>query len=166
VFVKIFMKSALVLSALVSTQAFAQGGYGSAGCGLGSFVFGNTEGFEQVFAATLNGTAGSQTFGISSGTSNCKAGGKRTLVGSQEDFFLNNYATISREAAQGKGESINALASAFGCDSQMNGAFGAHIQSNYESIFASNNALTSLTATRTSLQSNSNLASVCKNITL
>src|SRR5690348_10000976 len=46
-------------------------GYGVAGCGFGSMLFGKQPGFIQVLAATTNGTFGSQTFGISTGTSNC-----------------------------------------------------------------------------------------------
>src|SRR5690348_11977029 len=52
------------------------GWYGMAGCGLGSLVFGpNDAPVAQVLAATTNGTFASQTFGISSGTSNCFSGG-------------------------------------------------------------------------------------------
>ena len=46
--------------------------YGPAGCGLGSIVMGSKPGFMQVFAASTNGCSGSQTFGITTGTSNCK----------------------------------------------------------------------------------------------
>ncbi|MEN0057326.1 MAG: DUF3015 family protein, partial [Bdellovibrio sp.] len=49
------------------------GTYGTAGCGLGSLVFGNEKGPVQIVAATLNGT-GVQTFGITTGTSNCGEG--------------------------------------------------------------------------------------------
>ena len=52
-----------------------QGGYGMAGCGLGSLLFGNDNTtLMQILAATTNGLFGSQTFGITSGTSNCTAG--------------------------------------------------------------------------------------------
>lgn len=62
---------ALVL--LIAGTAHAQ--YGMDGCGLGSIVFGNDNGtLKQVIAATLNGT-GMQTFGITSGTSNCVSAG-------------------------------------------------------------------------------------------
>ena len=57
---------------LASSSAFA--GYGAAGCGLGSFVFGdNNSWWAQTLGATTNGTSGSQTFGITTGTSNCDA---------------------------------------------------------------------------------------------
>ncbi len=77
------MKSLIVVLATLGFAAAANaagagalkgnGTYGVAGCGLGSMVFGNQEGGIQVIAATLNGT-GIQTFGITSGTSNCGRG--------------------------------------------------------------------------------------------
>src|SRR3954464_7446787 len=45
--------------------------YGTAGCGLGSLVFGDQKGAIQILAATTNTTFGTQTFGITTGTSNC-----------------------------------------------------------------------------------------------
>ena len=53
-----------------STALFAdQKNYG---CGLGSMAFEGNDGLiSQVSAATTNGTSGNQTFGITSGTSNC-----------------------------------------------------------------------------------------------
>src|SRR5580658_9609667 len=59
--------------AAAPAPAAASGGakYGTAGCGLGSIVFGNKAGIVQIFAATTNGTFATQTFGITTGTSNC-----------------------------------------------------------------------------------------------
>ncbi|HYG66757.1 MAG TPA: DUF3015 family protein, partial [Anaeromyxobacteraceae bacterium] len=50
------------------------GRYGAAGCGLGSMAFGNTPGAVQILASTTNGLFGTQTFGITTGTSNCGEG--------------------------------------------------------------------------------------------
>ena len=42
------------------------------GCGLGSMIIKNQNStMLQAIAATTNGTSGNQTFGITSGTSNC-----------------------------------------------------------------------------------------------
>ncbi len=54
-----------------SGAAMSEKGYGMAGCGLGSLAFGDDNGKIQIIAATTNGTSGTQTFGITSGTSNC-----------------------------------------------------------------------------------------------
>ena len=59
---------------LLSPSAFAAG-YGEAGCGLGSLLFGTQSGPIQIFAATTNNSSYNQAFGITSGTSNCDAKG-------------------------------------------------------------------------------------------
>src|SRR4051812_6327755 len=52
-------------------EQFTGQGYGLAGCGLGSVVFGPKPGMVQVAAATTNNYIVPQTFAISSATSNC-----------------------------------------------------------------------------------------------
>ena len=107
---------------LVTSHAMAAA-YGTAGCGLGSIAIGPKPGMMQVVAATLNMT-GVQTFGITTGTSNCKEGdedgdkdkkdkpkkGKKEKktgsVQQQKDFVANNLSTLRREAAQGGGDSL------------------------------------------------------------
>ena len=67
---KLYKRIAVAASLfLLPVSVFAAAGYGAAGCGLGSMVFGSKPGAEQVVAATTNGTFGSQTFGITFGTS-------------------------------------------------------------------------------------------------
>ncbi len=82
-------KILLVLLGLffVSSNAFAAG-YGDAGCGLGSMLFGNSPGKgSQILAVTTNGT-GMQSFGISSGTSNCDATDGIILAEKEGDLFV------------------------------------------------------------------------------
>jgi hypothetical protein len=82
-------------------------GYGPAGCGLGSLIFEPNSGFTQIFAATTNGTFGSQTFGISSGTSNCtdSSGGSD----SAKAFVETNRTALAKDIARGQGETIESL---------------------------------------------------------
>lgn len=147
------MKYFLVLFALVSTGTYAQNKpgllkqvsgqkYGMAGCGLGSIVFGNDAGFVQVFAATTNGTSGNQTFGISSGTSNCTAASGAS-ASRAADYVIANRIQIETDAARGQGESIDALATLGGCDSKQ---LASSLQSGYGKIFeaeASNETVSS-----------------------
>lgn len=108
-------------------------GYGLAGCGLGSIVFGPKPGMIQIVAATLNGT-GYQTFAITTGTSNCDIPG----MGHQAAAFIEvNREIVSKDAARGEGETIGSLASILNC--QDSAAFGQNLQQNYESIFATEN---------------------------
>lgn len=93
---------ALAASLLFLPVSVLAAGYGPAGCGLGSMVIGSKPGMEQVFAATTNGTSGSQTFGITSGTSNCGDHGLVNLSKEREVFAQENYTSLVKEMAQGK----------------------------------------------------------------
>jgi uncharacterized protein YdbL (DUF1318 family) len=105
------------------------GVYGVAGCGLGSMVFGNQEGIVQVLAATLNAT-GVQTFGITSGTSNCGHG----LFAKAEinSFIQSNAVALENDIARGQGETLSTLNNMLGCSSQFSGT----LQKNYKDIYA------------------------------
>jgi hypothetical protein len=127
------MKKLLLIGALfISGSAFAAG-YGSAGCGLGSMVIGNSQGFSQVFAATTNGTSGSQTFGISSGTSNCAAGGSTASL-----FIEANKVALSNDVARGRGESLTALSQIYGVKDLA--AMEVALKNNYKVVFKNDNA--------------------------
>lgn len=110
----------------------AADGYGPAGCGLGSMIFEPDSGFTQVFAATTNGTSGNQTFGITSGTSNC-AGGGETKAANAKAFVQTNRATLAKDIARGNGETIVSLTQLAGC--QDPAAVGAALQKNFRTIF-------------------------------
>ena len=133
---KLVMVGALVLSLVsFSGSAFAAG-YGDAGCGLGSIVFGNEQGAVQVIAATLNGT-GVQTFGITTGTSNCNPAGLVKLEKEREEFAMKNYSTLVKEMAMGEGENLDTLASLYGCSQDSHADFGSLTQENFSHIVKS-----------------------------
>lgn len=105
------------------------GNYGSAGCGLGSLAFGKQEGPVQIFAATLNGT-GVQTFGITSGTSNC---GKSVFAKAEINTFIeSNSVALENDIVRGQGETLSTLNNMLGCDS----SFGGTLQNNYKNLYA------------------------------
>ncbi len=129
------MKKLLAIAiSLVSVNAFAAG-YGAAGCGLGSIVLGDKPGFMQVFAATTNGTSGSQTFGITSGTSNCGSAGK-----SSEQFIEANKASLGNDIARGQGETIDSLATIMNVSNKTE--FATVLKSQYSEIFKTGDAKT------------------------
>ncbi len=105
--------------------------YGVAGCGLGSMVFGKQEGVSQVLAATVNST-GVQTFGITSGTSNCGRG----LFAKAEinSFIQSNAIALENDIVRGQGETLSTLNNMLGCSAQ----FGNILQENYKNIYAPN----------------------------
>lgn len=132
-----------VIAALCfSTQAF---GYGAAGCGLGSMVFeGKSQWWEQVLAATTNGTSGNQTFGITSGTLNCDAS-PLIDVSHIEKFVESNKNTVANDISRGNGETMAVLSYAFKCG-QDNLSQG--LKQNYGKIFTGQNDTASDVANR------------------
>jgi hypothetical protein len=129
---KIGMKFCVAIALCASSSLFAGAKYGSAGCGLGSLVFGDQKGFVQVFAATTNATFYSQTFGITSGTSNCTDDGVAMIDKEKQYFSEANFESLKQEMAQGQGENLTAYASLFGCSST---AFATSMQGNYSKVF-------------------------------
>ncbi len=122
------MKNILVLLAVSMVAVGAQAAkVGPAGCGLGNVVFGKSN---QVLASTTNGT-GMQTFGISSGTSNCVDGGRTARL---ENFINVNQVALANEAARGEGETIVGLAQILGCQNAT--ALGSALKANYTDVFS------------------------------
>ena len=105
--------------------------------GLGSMVFGQKKGAEQIFAATTNGTFGSQTFGITFGTSNCGDNGLVKLSKEREVFAQENYTSLVKEMAQGKGENLSTLASLYQCPAAKHQEFGTMVQEKFDNLVAS-----------------------------
>jgi hypothetical protein len=112
------------------------GKYGQAGCGLGAIVFEDQKGYIQIVAATLNALFGTQTFAITSGTSNCENVGDAKASLDQENFTKINYARLSRDAAAGKGETLATFASLLGCNEDARGPFYIAMQSHHADVFA------------------------------
>jgi Protein of unknown function (DUF3015) len=104
--------------------------YGPAGCGLGSVILGNGSGFTQVFASTTNGTTGTQTFGITSGTSNCI--NPTPGASSARSFSETNRTAMTKDIARGQGETIRTVSTLGGCKDAA--AVGASLQKNYSRI--------------------------------
>jgi hypothetical protein len=108
-----------------------KGNYGTAGCGLGSMAFGDQKGMIQVLAATTNGTFGTQTFGITSGTSNC--GEASASVSGTKTFIEGNREALAKDAARGSGETITTLTAMAGCKDEK--AVGSMLQKNFSRLF-------------------------------
>src|SRR5689334_11890083 len=104
--------------------------YGSAGCGLGSMIFGDQKGMIQVLAATTNGTVGSQTFGITSGTSNC--GESQMSASGTKTFIEGNREALAKDAARGSGETITTRSAMAGCKDAT--AVGAALQKHFKEL--------------------------------
>lgn len=141
------MKKVLLTAVMLGSfgSAAMAAGYGAAGCGLGSLVFQENNQL-QILAATTNGTFGSQTFGMTFGTSNCNNEGLVKLSMARESFIEANYKDLSRDVARGNGEFVNSLAKLYGYTPENAWQFTQLLQKNHTVIFASNNAQTAVTA--------------------
>ena len=113
-------------------QTASAEGYGSAGCGLGSLLFEPSNDFVQIFAATTNGTSNTQTFGISSGTSNCDGAGYQP--GATAAYIQTNRSALAKEIARGEGATLAGLSEVAGCANGQQ--VGAKLQSSFTTIFA------------------------------
>ena len=111
------------------------GRYGAAGCGLGSLIFQDQPGMVQILAATTNGTFASQTFGITTGTSNC--GASMTAHGTR-NFVDANRDALAKDMSRGQGETIGALSALAQCKDSAQ--VGAALQSNFKAIVPSDKA--------------------------
>ena len=111
----------------------------STGCGLGSMAWRGQSGIApQVLAATTNGSFGTQTFGITFGTSGCDPNGRVTggtgkLVLA---FIENNMEQFAMDASRGNGETIETIAGILDVDSKE---LGAKAQQNFAYLFANEN---------------------------
>ena len=104
-------------------------GYGMAGCGLGSILFGAKPGKIQIIAATTNGIYGNQSFGITSGTSNCDI----PEMGQQAAAFIEtNREIVMKEAARGEGETVTALSVLLNCNES---ALSKDMKANFNHYF-------------------------------
>lgn len=149
------MKYTLTLVALlISSAAFAAKPYGMAGCGWGSQVMGKDG--NQILASTTNET-GTQTFAISSGTSNCVTATEQTAM--IRNFIEANYASVVTDMAKGQGDSIKTLSGFYGCDQDV---FATEMKANYEKITpATENATTVMANINSMIDSSTALSASC-----
>jgi hypothetical protein len=141
---------AAVLSLTIAGTAFAKDKapakgdsyevpWGMAGCSIWNYVIKDKEMGPQIGVWALEHFVfGIQTFGITSGTSNCvEGGGKSAMNNEQEVFVTVNLSDLQREAAQGKGQHLDTLAEIFGCSDKE--GFAHMSQNRYEAIFTNEN---------------------------
>jgi hypothetical protein len=133
-----FFAVAVVVGMVFVGVSFAD--QNNTGCGLGSIVFEGKEGLvSQICAATFNGTFGNQTFGITSGTSNCKQ--HETLWANEKlnTFVADNMDNLARDIAKGKGEYLNTLAVLMEIPHAERADLYAKLKNNFSNIYTSDN---------------------------
>lgn len=117
----------IIIGVFISLPLMARE-YGEAGCGLGSMLFHKDN---QIFASTTNGSFGTQTFGISSGTSNCTDGGTVKSEAKVQLFIEANRLALAKDISRGQGEALNSLTKLLDCQTPI----GIILQKQYDMIF-------------------------------
>ena len=144
---------------LYSFAASAKTPYGMAGCGLGSVLMGSEGG--QLSASTTNGSSFNQTFGITSGSSNCLETSKAAALNAQQEFMYNNYGLLAKEIAQGDGEALRAFANTFGCSKEIYSNFATKMQGSYSKIFSAPGSMAALSVVQGEIRDNTQLSQSC-----
>ncbi len=130
----------LAVMALAPSLSFAAGNHPMAGCGLGYLLLSNKDNSKgmQLLGMTTNWT-GTQTFGITSGTSGCTEDGAVVLAKSAEVYAEVNLDSLRQEMAQGQGEYVRTFASLLGAQGRNVDAMVNVFHSNYTTLFPSTN---------------------------
>jgi hypothetical protein len=110
------------------------------GCGLGKLAWSDFKRQKdiapQVLMATTNATFGSQTFGISFGTSGCTNDGKVWAEHKTEVFVAATFENLAGDMARGQGEHLAALATLLGVPTEHQQMFFAMVQGRYRELIA------------------------------
>jgi Protein of unknown function (DUF3015) len=135
---KVLLLSVAVLFGMQAGIAMAANPDTGPGCGLGKLAWADYKNQKniapQVLMATTNGTFGSGTFGISSGTSGCTNDGKVMAEQKTTLFAELNFENLTQEMAQGQGEHLASLATLMGVPTEQHAAFFAMTQERYTSL--------------------------------
>jgi hypothetical protein len=137
---KVIVVAVAVASLVIAGAAFAGQATQNTGCGLGSMLFKNNADNSvvlQTFQATTNGIYGNQTFGITTGTSDCQQ--PKNFVSNERvnEFMVANMDNLAKDIAQGRGETLDAFAELIGVPSEKRPEFYSQLQNGFAKIFTS-----------------------------
>lgn len=128
---KVLVASIMFLVTFMVADAFAN----NAGCGFGTEILKGKKGkvFE-VLAVTTNGTSGSSTFAITTGTSGYKEG---AMIGVNivDVYISENMDSLAADIAKGDGEYIDTLAHLMKVEDKQ--AFKNKLHQNFTRIYNS-----------------------------
>jgi hypothetical protein len=137
---KVLVAAVVVASLLVAGVAFAGQATGNTGCGLGTMLFKNNADNSvllQAFQSTTNVIFGNQTFGITSGTSDCAQ--PKNFVSNERatEFMAANMDNLAKDIARGRGETLDAFAELMGVPAEKRPEFYSSLQSGFTRIYTS-----------------------------
>ncbi|MGD2062630.1 MAG: DUF3015 family protein [Nitrospirota bacterium] len=133
---KIVLSAAL--TAALAAPSLALAGNSNVGCGLGTTLIGdamNDSILLQCFAATTNGTSGNQTFGVTSGTSECDAPSNFVSNERLNEFVHANLDNLAKDIASGSGETLDTVAELMAIPAAERAGLYSRLQAQFEVIF-------------------------------
>jgi len=108
------------------------------GCGIGTMIFEGKDGLlSQISAATTNGTFGNQTFGITSGTVNCKKASSFVAYEKLNKFVGDNMDNLAMDMSKGSGEYLSTLAVLLDVPVEKRAQLYSVLQTNFSKIYTS-----------------------------
>lgn len=133
---------ALAIGAFIPSMSFAETTFQqNVGCGIGSIIMKEQDSTVfQVLAVTTNGTLGNQTFGISSGTLECKQPSKFVYNDKVKRFVADNMDSLAQDMAAGGGETLDTLTELLEIPAMQKPVFYASLQANFAAIYSSGKA--------------------------
>lgn len=134
--------SVIVVLLFFAPVAYAGSGLAkkNVGCGLGTVLFKDSADDSillQAFQATTNGTSGNQTFGVTSGTSECEKPPKFAEIERLNEFVHANLDNLAKDIASGGGESLTTLAELMEIPQVERESFYENLQAHFTDIFPS-----------------------------
>ncbi|MFH1279204.1 MAG: DUF3015 family protein [Candidatus Eisenbacteria bacterium] len=128
----------LCCSLVLAGTAFAD--RSNTGCGIGTMIFEGKEGLlSQICAATFNGSFGNQTFGITSGTLECKPAPSFVAFERLNKFVGDNMDNLAMDISKGNGEYLTTLAVLLDVPVEQRPALYGRLQANFSNIYTSEN---------------------------
>ncbi|SNZ07118.1 Protein of unknown function [Persephonella hydrogeniphila] len=134
---KKFVAAALGV-AILSIPSFAVNKENT-GCGLGYMIFKDAPDSTlfEILAVTTNGTFGNQTFGITTGTLECKQPQKVVKNDRLFKFVSENMDQLASDIASGNGETLDTVAELMNIPEDKKAEFYARLQENFDKIYPS-----------------------------
>jgi hypothetical protein len=137
---KVMVVAVVVASLVIAGAAFAGQARNNTGCGLGSMLFQNNADNSvvlQTFQATTNGIYGNQTFGITTGTSECSQPKNFVTNERVNEFMVANMDNLAKDIAQGRGPTLDAFAELMGVPADQRAEFAGKLQASFGKIYSS-----------------------------
>ena len=135
----LIMALCICFAVLISTAGvYAGQARDNCGCGLGTVLWGDKADdnvLSQSLQATTNGSSGTQTFGITSGTVECEQPPKVAASEKLMEFVYASIDQLASDIASGRGEALDTLAELMSVPSEDCNEFYVTLQNNFEYIF-------------------------------